>query len=98
MLSTSSSSAVELLFNGADWNSTQHIPPKLNKPTTTFTSWGVTSIGLGYNWNEREQGKGKDSPTQSTLVESECVAKEFVAEPEPMESQASVHVRKHHSS
>jgi len=98
MLSTSSSSAVELLFNGADRDSTPQMPPKLYQPTTTFTSWEVTSIGLGYNWNEREQGKGKDSPTQSTLVESGCAAKEFVAEPEPMESQASVHVRKHHSS
>jgi len=98
MLSTSSSSAVDLLFNSGDWDSTPQIPPKLYQPPTTFTSWGVTSIGLGYNWNEREeQGKGKDPQTHSTL-ESGCVANEFVAEPEPVESQASVHVRKHHSS
>jgi protein-serine/threonine kinase len=94
MLSTSSSSAVDLFFNDGDWDST---PPKLCQPTTTFTSWGVTSIGRGYNWNQREeQGKGKDPPTP-TLGEAGYVGKDFVAEPEPMESQVAVHVRKHHS-
>ena len=94
MLSTSSS-AVELSFNDGDWDSTPQIPPKLYQPTTTFTSWGVTSIGRGYDWNQREeQGKGKHSPTHSTGGEA---GKEFVADPEPVESQVSVHVRKHHS-
>jgi hypothetical protein len=54
----------------------------------------VTSIGRGYDWNQREEpGKRNDPPT---LLGAEYVGNEFVEEPEPLESQVPVHSRKHH--
>lgn len=98
MLSTSSPSTRDFFFNDDDWGTPQ-LPPNLYQPTTTtFASWGVTSIGRGYNWSNREEpGKGKDSPTHSTQDDAGYFGRDSVPDPEPVQSQVSVHVRKHHS-
>jgi len=92
MLSTSST--VKLFFDDDDWNATPQLAQKLYNPTVT--SWGVTSIGRGFNWNQREgQGKFKNSVT-SPHVDGEYTS-QLVADPEETELQPVVtHVRKHH--
>ena len=93
MLSTSST--VKLFFDDDDWNATPQLAQKLFKPSVT--SWGVTSIGRGFNWNQREeQGKLKDSVSSSPNVDGEYTS-QLVADPEETELQPVVtHVRKHH--
>ena len=93
MLSTTST--VELFFDDGDWNSTPQLPHY--KPATI--SWGVTSIGQGYNWSqEEEQGKGKDTPTLSPAVEGQYFEMGFVPGSEAAEPQITAHGRKHHHS
>ncbi|KAH9486891.1 Serine/threonine-protein kinase ppk6 [Psilocybe cubensis] len=86
-----SASAVGITFDDDDWNSTPLSAPRLYR-TASVGSWGVTSIGRGFDWNERPE-RSKASGTLSTPSEE---LEENNADPVP-EPQTS-HGRKHHNS
>ncbi|KDR85039.1 hypothetical protein GALMADRAFT_233637 [Galerina marginata CBS 339.88] len=80
-----SASAVGITFDDDDWIATPHAQPRLYR-TASVGSWGVTSIGRGFDWED----KGKP---QETLVE---VQEETKTEPEP--DPLAAHGRKHYHS
>lgn len=94
MLSTSST--VKLFFDDDEWNATPQMQQSLYKPT--ITSWGVTSIGRGFDWNSLQEQKS--SATTSTVAGE--YTENQLANPGPQETElqkAVTHLHKqHHTS
>ncbi|KAF8973969.1 kinase-like domain-containing protein [Flammula alnicola] len=81
---------VGLSFDDDEWNAPPHAP-RLYR-TASVGSWGVTSIGRGFDWgqHERDLPRFQESPTP--------LSEEIEEEHTEAESQRSAHGRKHNHS
>ncbi|TFY78291.1 hypothetical protein EWM64_g5717 [Hericium alpestre] len=65
--------AVDITFDDDDWMAPPASRPKLERPAGVGNSWGVTSIGRGFDWSGKgDEADAEEDDTTASETEQSC--------------------------